>query len=811
MNFKNARRGLLLGCSAIVSASSFALVGASSAAAATAAQPVDQIQEVVVTAQRREQNVQDVPVAVTALTQETISVNRIVSVNDLSMLAPGFSVVPSAGGTQIPSFTVRGRTSYGVVPGSDKPISVYLDGVYISSARGSIFDLPDIAQIEMLRGPQGTLFGRNATAGAVSITTRDPKGVFGVTQSFTVGNYDQFRTRTTIDTPTWGPFSAYVSYVRDYQRGDVKNLGAGTVWNYSAVNTGSVPKTLVSPKYLGTTNTNSVFVAVKFQPTDRFTAVYKYDWSNDHGSPEAVAYVGGAPATVGAVESLLGATFPAPTSIKRPDAVNNAFDIPRIQVNSGHSIVATYQGDSFTIKNIAALRDTLLWTSDQLDGLGGLTTSASGALFGVPAAFGGYSVVGAPVILFGITNETRSRQWSDELQYIYRSKHLTLTVGGLLFETKDQNGAIPGTPNNTSSLPFFFSGYGPDPFAGNTIPAAESVFYDKGDSIAAYAQAEYHVTSQFDIIGGIRETKDWKSGSQLLTAPPGYFGALPPTTFKYTANRPSYLIDFNYKPTDEVMVYAKYSTGFVSGGKVGAIPFLPETVQAWEFGFKGEFFERHVRTNVALYNAFYKDLQASEGGGTFKGAGLLAQYPWIPALGTFIIDQGSDHSKGVEFEGTWLVMHGVTLGSDVSYTDTKFVNVNSLVDNPAGVPPNPTLLPKWTVNVWGHYERNFGDGLKGSVRVDADWRSSEYMNNPLLLKTDPEYASLISVPARWLVNGRATISGFKLGPVSTEVSLWAKNITDDRSSVYTLMIPSFIATANYQQARTFGLDINLKY
>ena len=124
---------------------------------------------IIVTAQKREQNVQDVPIAVTALTTDALEANRVTNVSDLSALAPGLTVSQAVGGALLPSFSMRGAVSLGVTPGTDKQISTYLDGVYLSAARGAMFNLPNLAAIEVPRGPQGTLFGRNATAGAVSI------------------------------------------------------------------------------------------------------------------------------------------------------------------------------------------------------------------------------------------------------------------------------------------------------------------------------------------------------------------------------------------------------------------------------------------------------------------------------------------------------------------------------------------------------------------------------------------------------------------------------------------------------------------
>jgi iron complex outermembrane receptor protein len=208
----NARTGLLA-CTAL--ASTFFIAGTAHAAApAPAADNGGGLEEIIVTAQKREQSVQDVPIAVTAVTQETLQANRIVSVNDLSSIAPGVTVRPSPGGVGIPAFTIRGQTSYGVVAGSDKQVSIYLDGVYLANPRGSIFDLPDVARIEVLRGPQGTLFGRNATAGAISVSTRDPSGEAQVKLEGSYGNYDAYRLRASVSTPEFGPFSAYLMFVR---------------------------------------------------------------------------------------------------------------------------------------------------------------------------------------------------------------------------------------------------------------------------------------------------------------------------------------------------------------------------------------------------------------------------------------------------------------------------------------------------------------------------------------------------------------------------------------------------------------------
>src|SRR5579863_3307653 len=174
---KQGRRGLrsaLLGSVALMSVAAppTAAFAATASTDTTAADTNTTLQEVQVTAQKRTQNLQDVPIAVTAVSQETIKANRVVTVMDLTGLAPGLLARNNAGSLASPSYSLRGTFASASVPAQDRETSTYLDGVYIGGTRGATFDLPDVENIQVLRGPQGTLFGRNATAGAIAIFTR---------------------------------------------------------------------------------------------------------------------------------------------------------------------------------------------------------------------------------------------------------------------------------------------------------------------------------------------------------------------------------------------------------------------------------------------------------------------------------------------------------------------------------------------------------------------------------------------------------------------------------------------------------------
>jgi len=444
------------------------------------------LEEIVVTAQKREQNLQSVPIAVTAVTEESLQANRIFSVNDLSAIAPGLTVKPSAGGIQTPSFTMRGQVSFGVVAGSDKQVSVYLDGVYIGSPRGSIFDLPDIQRLEVLRGPQGTLFGRNATAGAVSVTTRDPTGNARLKVEGSYGNYDSARIRVTAETPQVGPFSALFSFVRNYRRGEIENSRAGLAWNRT--NSPSGYGSATSPRWLGTVDSNSYFAAVKFEPSDSFKLVYKYDRNDDNGTPEGTS-IASYDQSVPLLGSLLTALYTSNNvhfnpSAQRPDIVDNGWVIPRQQRVQGHSLTATWLlSDSITVKNIAAYRKASVFAPSSIDGVSTLTFTPQAL---VPyATLSAFSLIGTPTGAFlGITDVASAsaaipgfvanftplvgqrvgfiasqagsvaKQWSDEVQVNYSAENLEVTLGGIWFHSSDQAGGPEGQ-QNTILFPTF--------------------------------------------------------------------------------------------------------------------------------------------------------------------------------------------------------------------------------------------------------------------------------------------------------------------------------------------------------------------
>ena len=754
------------------------------------------LEEIVVTAQKREQSIQDVPVAVTALTGNTLETNRVQNVTDLSGLAPGFTVKTSAGGSALPSFIMRGAVSYGVVPGSDKQVSIYLDGVYFSNPRGSIFDLPDIQRIEVLRGPQGSLFGRNATAGAVSISTRDPSGKAGFTGTLTVGNYKEFRGRASFDLPKWGPFSAYVSFVHDQRRGDIKNLGAGQAWDRTKSFSPEVAKIEVSPEYLGSKNVESIFAAVKFEPSDNFFMTYKFDKTISDGTPEGTSLVGyqKAGAVGGFITAMLASqTYQIPDASDglRPDAVSNAWNIPTTLRVEGHNLTAKLDLGDIKIKNILAYRKSYIFTASAIDGIAGLKITAQAApFFGLPA-----SLVGSPFVFVGTAPEGRSSQWSDELQLNYDSKLLTITAGGIWFKSTDYT-ATTGFQNTPAFTPFF-NGV---PTFGSKIGRTDNF----ATSLAAYMQAELHATDQLDIVGGVRITHDHKSGNFIY----GNLPNLSNKAFDYKRTKPNYLLGINYKPNDNILIYGKFSTAFVSGGSVAGVAFEPETATSWEGGIKAEVFDKRLRTNLAVYTATYHNYQTAQGSTNFA---FLFDPAVASSISTFVLPQGTVKATGFEFEFTAAPARGATLGGSLGYTKTTFSDVDPrLITGNFGAYV-PTLRPDWTGGLWGQYETRplFSDAYM-TFRLDGIWQSKVNLAaNPAL--STGFAAGIAAIKPYWLLNGRVALRDIDIGGAKFELAAWARNLTDVREKTFALNISNLIASANFIPARTYGLDLSVKF
>lgn len=766
---------------------------------------------IVVTAQRREQNLQDVPVAVTALTGDAIQANRIQDVTDLSSIAPNLSVRVGAGGSKLPQYTLRGIYTFGSAIGADKGVSLYVDGVYIQTAAGSILEFADIERIEVLRGPQGTLFGRNATGGAISITTREPTGEFGFRQEFTYGNYDHIRSKTRVDLPRFGPFAITASYLHSERDGDTRNLGAGTQFDYGPA-TGGRLGVITSPQTLGDENNEGIFVAVDADFHPDLDVSYKYDRAEAEYIPGAtgLSYLadpsvlgfGGTPPTLAPFSFYNSATNPmTPISRTRPDAVNNWLTVGGKNKSEGHNLTVEWAAsDVLTFKNILAHRTAELENNYfQLDGLGGLN---------LPAALGGFPFV------FVINNSyNKDSQWSNEFQVNVATDWFNITGGLLWFNNKQEAGGQDDLFNVLSGSPIIGQNTSAflTPF---TIP--QNTGYNSSSvevtSKALYAQGEFFITDTLSAVGGLRFTKDRKVGRESI---PGSVSSPSQGAFvpiDYTDDQVTYLLGLNYQPTPELLAYAKYSTGYISGGQLATITFDPETAESWEAGIKADLFDRRLRANLAVFYVDYGSIQAAT-------LGTLTGVPSAAQFGQAIVPYADSVAKGFELETTFVPLEGLTLSANVGYTDFKFKDetIFAPLQIGAGAPGVQEFFrPEWVGNFSAQYE--VFDVLGGtlSLRSDLNYKSETLLSNDITpgsgptAMVDPLYEAGVTGQEQFILNGRIALKDLPIGPVYGEIGLWGKNLLDDDSIIQATGL-GFAVAVQYQQARTYGIDVAIEF
>jgi iron complex outermembrane receptor protein len=782
------------------------------AAAPSAAAETDRVAEIVVTAQKREQSLQDVPISISAIDQNTITANRIRQVTDLSAVAPNLTVREGAGGSLIPQYSLRGIYTFGTAPGTDKGVSLYLDGVYIQNVAGSIFEFADVERIEVLKGPQGTLFGRNATGGAVSVITRNPSGQFGVQQEFTAGNYAQFRSKTRVDLPQIGPMSATVSYLHSQRDGDTRNLGAGTVWDHGPATGGHVGK-LTSPARLGDDNTDAVFVAARFDLRPDVDLTYKFDYSQRDYTPTAtgVDYLanagtlafGGVPATFQFASVLynLSPNPMTPVTDKRPGAVNNAFSTPAFTRSHGHNLTAVWHlNDKVSLKNILAQRATYLASTFQLDGLGGLI---------VPTGAGNL-----PFAFVVNNSEQIDSQWSDEFQVNASSKFVDLTAGLIHFHSHTETAGFEGEFNTLQGTVLI----------GQNTPLAGTPFVVPGNtgyrhtvvsvnSDAFYMQPEVHVTDAIDIVAGFRVTHDQKDGVEsfpgTVDAPSNGAG----TPVRYRDTEVTWTAGVDYKPTSDVLLYGKYATGYISGGQLATIVFKPETAKSFEVGAKTELLEHRLRSNLAVFHVKYGAIQQAT-------LGSLTGIPSAEPFSQAIVSSGNATAEGFEWENTFVPTHGLTLGANVGYTNFHFdqstIFPGFIIED--GIPGYQVeQRPKWTGNLSAQYRtEEVAAGGHLSFRADANFKSKSLLSSDLspgsgpTAQEDPALRAAATAPFQWIVNARIAFEDFELAGGRGQLALWGRNLLNNRDITQFTGL-GLAASVLYQPARTWGVDLTVNF
>jgi len=799
------KRSLLVRTAVVAIAAGAAMPGMASAQTTEESARSGGLSEIVVTAQRRSENIQDVPVAVTALDSNTLDNMRVKDVQNLSGLAPNLQI-SSQGIQSIPTISMRGINSGTSDNAVDPKIGVYLDGVYIGRSVGAIFDLADIQQVEVLRGPQGTLFGRNATGGAISLVTAKPTGEFGVKAMASYGNQDSLRLRTTVNLPAMGPLSVKVSYLHDESHGWMKNQLGGQKMNYSA----RIPSfgTLTYADRLGARNVDAVQLAAHLDMGD-VTADYRFDYTDSKtvGAPVQVlghtGQLAGLTQAIFALQPYYGGITNFVGSGKPLKTVANATSVQPLTVQ-GHNLTLTWQAsDNFVVKSISGYRKFKQKPNAfDLAGTGGLlfTPTQLGAMLNpklTDAEKGAIIAANPPgpndhLYTLLTARSTSQKQFTQELQGIYTGDVFDVTFGGFYFRerspAKNVLGVMqPTVGGNVIATPF-------DAAFGSGI----NVNTATNKSYAGYAQATFHVTDKFDIALGGRYTKDKRKMELIFIGAPGLGsgGILPPGTYRKTFNEFTYTAIATYRPTSDITGYAKISTGYVAGGILSAIPYDPEKLTSYEIGLKSELFDRRLRANLAAFLMDYKDMQIQtfqDGVQRFENAGKARIW-------------------GLEAEFTAVPTDGLTLEANIGYTNFKYKEylsaVGGVVTDVSDI-AQPTYSPKWNMRFSGQYNfPEFSSGGHFMARLDGRYRSTVALGT--FAPDTPALEKLAVSKGHWIVDGRIGLVDMPFMGSKVGVSLWGQNLFD-KDDVALFGPTAIVQTIQYINGRTYGLEVNFAF
>ncbi len=754
------------------------------------------VQDIIVTAQRREESLQKVPVAVTAVSAEQLADLRVTSIRNLSVLAPGLQI-NTQGRQTVPTVSIRGINSGSTIVAVDPKVGIYVDGVYIGRVVGSVFEVADIARVEVLRGPQGTLFGRNATGGAISIITAAPSGEFGLKGTVSYGNYNAKRAKVTLDLPALGPISARISYLHDDIKGDVRNLIGGQTFDVS----GTVPRfgKFTAANRLGGRNVDGVLVSLHGD----FGAVqadYRFDYTDARSVGRFQQSFGVLPGdTLGRlVAPIVGfqAASGGITNISTNDlastGVANAHSIDRIKTQ-GHSLTLKADAtDWLSLKSISAYRklDQAPSTFD-LAASGGLLFSRAqllGLLTGnIGAVTNPANAPGPRDHFFSIFNayDNHQRQFSQEVQASITTDQFDAIAGTFFFHERNP------TTNLLASLASFTNGV----LTPISPVSPVTRLTTDNDAYAFYAQGTFHLNDQIDLTGGVRHSIDDR-GTYIYSLSGAQVGSIGVGNFKARFSRTNYAAIATWRPTEKITTYAKVSTAYVAGGIYAGSRFDPESLTAYELGLKSQLFDNRLRANFSIYQNDYKDLQTQV---------------FANGIST-IANAGKARIKGAEAEIDLVPLEGLTLSANAAYTDFKYRRyVLGGVDVAAIA--RPPFVSKFTGRgSIGYRGPDFANGSHGTFRIDASYRSKVQLGPLSVLNPNGSIATVDefnTAKGYWLVDGRIGVADLLIGGSKLALSAFGANLLDKTYTAYGANVAQLIRGS--ERGRTYGIELGFEF
>ena len=741
------------------------------------------LEEIVVTARKREESLQETPIAVTAFSAKDLEQRNLSNLMEAGAYAPNVSMTSSdsgAGGSNHAQIYIRGIGQSDFLFTTDPGVGIYIDGVFHPRTVGGVLDLLDLERVEILRGPQGTLFGKNTIGGAVNVVSLQPASEIGGYAQVTLGKFDRIDTRASIDLPLIeDKLFAKLSL-------SIKNRdGFGDRLDF---NTGEKLDT-----GLGDEDRRAARLALHWRVSEDVTADFSFDYSHaDENSVPTILVEGdpaqGVPATLW--NALVGGPLGTP--------FDDRYEIPG---NVEDSYGTGPNGSSF---EGWGANGTIEWD------MGWATAKSITAYRQFSAAFG-RDGDGSPLPIVHTDQRQKQDQFSQEFQLFGDAfgDRLHWQAGIFYFDEfgRDENDVrlTSGLFNALESLPVQLSG-APcmPPFlapgcTGNPINPLLDLDFDIFNeiditSIAVFEQATFDLTDRFSITAGLRytyEKKEYKLEHKRIDS--GTF-IVPLKTIDNSWREVTPMANIQYQWSDDFMLYATISEGFKSGGFNGrpvdaavVESFDPEFVTSYEIGFKSEWLDRRVRFNGAAFYMDYEDLQVNV-------------VSFSDTTGTLILrtdNIGAAEVQGVELELQAVLFEGLNVGGTLGYLDFEITELDPSITD-ISLDNKNVQTPEWTASLYAQYNWSWQNTGEFSARVDwayEDETETNILNTPSLQRK-----------SHTNLNARLT---FDMPESGWELTVSGTNLTDKRyiSNALSALTSFGTAEASYNRPREWAVTL----
>ena len=744
-----------------------------------------QLEEVIVTAERRTTSIQDVPLSVAAIGGDDVRVGKITDLNDVAFKVPGVTFNEFNVGE--PRIYIRGIGNSSDSAASDQAVGFFFDEVYIGRTGGVGFDLFDLERIEILRGPQGTLYGKNTNGGAINIVTKRPSQDNEVKLSASAGNYDMADFQGMINGGLTDSISAKL--VGQYQQRD--GYGDNVITDGEIATLGDLSHSRLIGNSIGASgggdelddaDKRSIRGQVLFELSDTMNLLLGADYSKDktNGTCRHLKNLDEALQGLGTFWAL------GMSDQYMSDDRNCATQFNTDQKRKIEGTMARFEWDMgwADFLSISAYRESDYNFVDDLTGIPLLNLAAPSPP-GVPLPPGSFT---PPENVIDAVDENAS-QFSQEFRLTGDYNNIDWLAGAFYMEEDvDRKEEYYTQYNSLLQGAFGLAAIGDVLFTQD----------NNTESLAFYGQADWHVTEQWTLTYGVRWSEDKKKITQnaidLLNTSSGATGVpliLPEfdapvkadDSWSDTTNK----VSIAYSPTDDLMFYATYSEGFKSGAfpsqanlpSVAATSVDPENVTNYEAGVKSSWWNNRVQFNVSYYDMDYDDLQVFE-----LSSRLL-----------LVLTNAQAETKGVDLDFNILLMENLMISTSYNYSDAKYtdftdVNGNDVSGNDMVYAPDGAF----TIDV--DYRIDMESAGKFDMNVSYNWKDDYYTSVSNAEKTRQKAIGMLGASVRWSDSEDSWFA-----------SIWGKNLRDEQQIASRIVDPTAITSESYMAPRTYGVTI----